>query len=192
MKKIIFLLGFCCIVSMLKAQEFYVLGITTPDQPECHKNVMDKEINDDPEEFLSRRLESNNVARLAAFNALREEWIRDRKEELLTPALDSLLSDSVLVSKKFSILIYFNPDGSVFTLEFWIAESIYDRLPDGWLKDTYNKLMREKLNASGFWDFSTSKFWNVITNKEDVGFGMLQISVTDLKKGVVPIQADRV
>lgn len=192
MKKIIFLLGFCCMVSALKAQEFCVLGITTPDQPECHKNVMDKEINDDPEEFLSRRLESNNVERLAAFNALREEWIRDRKEELLTPALDSLLSDSVLMSEKFSILIYFNPDGSVFTLEFWIEESIYNRLPNGWLKDTFNKLMREKLNASEFWNFSTSKFWNVITNKEDVGFGMLQISVTDLKKGVVPIQADRV
>ena len=178
MRKWILLIGFCCIASLANAQEFMIGKITSKDIEGIHVHVNARELyyGEPPEKHILRIISSNKAERMAAYDRLREEWMKSKKSEVLTPALDSLLSDTTLLNKTFNIFIYFNRDGSVFTVYFIISEDIYDRLPTEWVKDMYNRLMKEQVEATKFWDFSAMG--------EDA-LGKFEISVTDLKKGII-------
>lgn len=178
MRKWILLIGFCCIASLTNAQEFIIDKITSKYIEGIHVHVNARELyyGEPPEKHILRFISSNKAERMAAYDRLREEWMKSKKSEVLTPALDSLLSDTTLLNKTFNIFIYFNRDGSVFTVYFIISEDIYDRLPAEWVKDMYNRLMKEQVEATKFWNFSAMG--------EDA-LGKFGISVTDLKKGII-------
>ena len=188
MKRMIFLMGFCCLVSMLEAQEFIIdrIRLATDTTHEVRVHVNDRELyyGKPEEDYILRFIKSSNaVEQMEGYNGWREKWLLDRKSAILTPALDTMLSDACLWNKTFDISIYFNGDGTVFTVYFVISDTIYKRLLPEWLKNTFNQLMKERIEASRLWDFSPAG---------ESGFGRMDILVTDLKRGVITPQRDYV
>lgn len=180
MRKWTLLVGFCCIVSLANAQEFTIMEMGNLTL------LIDKKLHD--REYFLRYVNLDNWGkRKAAYDRLREEWLKSKKSELISPALDSLLSDTMLLEKEFTIYIAFNRDSSVFTLGFMIANEIYDRLPEGWEKDMYNRLIKLRIDVSRFWDFSSLGEY---TKGEEYAMGYLEFSITDLKKGVIRPQRE--
>ena len=190
MKKMMLLFGFCWLLLDVHAQEFLTLKIKTYDAQEYYADVQEKEISLHPEEFATRlTFCTDSVRQLPGYEEQREKWILDKKDEILSPALDSLLSKENVENKNFLIHVYFNPDGTVFTVSFWIVERLYNKLPEEWLKNLFNALKDEKLDVSKFWNFGApAKFLRAITKKDCTGFGIMVISVVDLKRGSISPQ----
>ena len=188
-KRLIFFIGFCCLLSNVSAQEFFVMKIKSGDSQEYHANVEEKRISKNPEEFLFRYvIGSDSVKRLAGYEEQRARWMQSKKDELLSSVLDSLLSNEGVKDTDFLVYVFFNEDGSVFTVNFSIVERIYDRLPEECLKDMFNVLMREKLDVSEFWNFET-KVKTSALGKKYFGFGVMKFSMLDLIRGIVTPQS---
>lgn len=186
MKKIILLISFCCFGLILQAQEFWILNIGYMghggiDKELYNTNIWEKRLMGNP--LLLRIGRFDDTKKLPQFAELREKWLKKIKNKVLSKELKHCLNDtSTLGDKQFGIDVYFEKDGTVSTITFEIEHRLYEILPEKWVKETFNTLMKEQINATKFWDFTSSKQTDPL--------GVIRISVKDLIIGKIRNQEE--
>lgn len=181
MKKIILLISFCCFGFITQAQEFVIQNVGYIGHGGIYKdilntNIWEKRLMGSP--LLLRIGRINDTKELPEFPKLREKWLKKLKKEVLSKELKHCLKDtSVFGDKRFWIDVFFEKDGTVFTIFFEIEQHLYEMLPEKWVKETFNALMKERIKATEFWDFASSK-------KTDP-LGVISIPVRDLFFGKI-------
>lgn len=187
MKKIILLLSFCCFGFIVQAQEFLIQNIGYIGHGGIYKgiyntHIWEKRLMGSP--LLLRIGRINKLEKLPEFPKLREKWLKKIKRKILTKELKHCLKDtSVFGDKQFWIDVYFEKDGTVFTILFEIEQHLYKILPEKWVKEVFNALMKERINAAEFWNFASS-------DKPDP-LGVVSISVRDFFFGKIRDQEVR-
>lgn len=187
MKKIILLISFCCFVFIMQAQEFFIQNIGYLGHGGIYKDILnthiwEKRLIGTP--LLLRIGRINDTKKLPEFSELREKWLEKIKKKILSKELKHCLKDtSIFGDKRFWIDVYFEKDGTVFTILFEIEQHLYKILPEKWVKETFNTLMKERINATEFWDFTSSK--------ESDPLGVISICVRDLFFGKIRDQEVR-
>ncbi|MEY8590018.1 hypothetical protein AALK14_01030 [Butyricimonas hominis] len=174
MKKVILFFSFYCFISVLHAQEFWITQggyYLTPDNVLVY--IWDLKIKNEPEQLLRYIRSLHESDKTSNFSENRKKWIEKVKDKISTKEIERRLKDSVLLSKDFFIEVSFDKEGKVFTVGFTISKPIYELLPEKWLKETFSRLMKEKVKASDFFDFSS----------RPERIGQITFSVTDLITG---------
>ena len=187
MKKIILLLSFCCFGFIVQAQEFLIQNIGYIGHGGIYKDILnthiwEKRLMGNP--LLLRICRANDSKKLPDFPELRKKWLEKIKKKVLSKELKNCLKDtSVFGDKRFWIDVYFEKDGTVFTILFEIEQHLYKILPEKWVKEVFNALMKERINAAEFWNFASS-------DKPDP-LGVVSISVRDFFFGKIRDQEVR-
>lgn len=156
----ILLLSFCCFGFITQAQEFFIINVGYNGHGGIYKddvntNIWEKRLVGSP--LLLRIGRINKLEKLPEFPKLREKWLKKIKRKILTKELKHCLKDtSIFDDKRFCIDVYFEKDGTVFTILFEIEQHLYEILPEKWVKETFNTLMKERINATEFWNFASS------------------------------------
>lgn len=157
------------------------MGHGVIDKKLYNTNIWEKRLMGNP--LLLRIGRIDDTKKLPEFTGLREKWLKKIKNKVLSKELKHCLKDtSILGDKQFGIDVYFEKDGTVFTITFEIEHHLYEILPEKWVKETFNTLMKEQINATKFWDFTSSK-------KTDP-LGVIRISVKDLIIGMIRNQEE--
>ncbi len=210
MKRILLLVSFCCFGFIMQAQDFFIQNIgylieediykslddrgyctrfhgfigdgSIYKKGPCNTYIWEKRLIGTP--LLLRIGRINDTKKLPEFSELREKWLEKIKKKILSKELKHCLKDtSIFGDKRFWIDVYFEKDGTVFTILFEIEQHLYKILPEKWVKETFNTLMKERINATEFWDF--------ISSKESDPLGVISISVRDLFFGKIRDQEVR-
>ena len=187
MKKIILLISFCCFGFIMQAQEFFIQNIGYLGHGGIYKDILnthiwEKRLMGNP--LLLRITRAGDTKKLPEFSELREKWLEKIKKKVLSKELKHCLKDtSIFGDKRFWIDVYFEKDGTVSTILFEIEQHLYEILPEKWVKETFNTLMKERINATEFWDFTSSK--------ESDPLGVISISIRDLFFGKIRDQEVR-
>lgn len=209
MKRILLLVSFCCFGFIMQAQDFFIQNIgylieedvykslddrgyctrfhgfigdgSIYKKGPCNTYIWEKRLMGSP--LLLRIGRINDTKKLPEFPELREEWLKKIKKKILSKELKHCLKDtSNSGDKRFWIDVHFEKDGTVFTVSFEIEQHLYEILPEKWVKETFNTLMKERINAAAFWDFNSSK--------EPDPLGVIRISVWDLFFGKIRDQEE--
>lgn len=176
MKKLILIISFCCLGFIVQAQKFLTQNIAFSSYGDSYKNIYNTRIMDYrliEDSTLYRLGMKNDPKKLPEFSKQREKWLKKIEKKVLTKELKHCLKDtSVFGNKRFWIDVYFEKDGTVFTILFEIEQHLYKILPEKWVKETFNSLMKERIKTTDFWNFASSK--------EPETLGIISISVRDL------------
>lgn len=159
MKRMILLLGLCCFGFIVQAQEFFIHPLRGYGDTTTIIAILKQEIREN-QETCRRYLDAVYAwnKQLPQYEKSREKWLKQIKNKVLTRELKYNLKDtSILADKRFWIYVYFDKKGEVFTVTFEIEEHIYNLLPEKWVRETFNLLMKEKIDITEFWDLSSLK-----------------------------------
>ena len=180
MRRFILAVMFCALCAISSAQEFSVKRFRVAAPTHDHVRILDAEWAKKAKNVSRYTWPLYRGTPLPKFEEWRREWLEDRESDFLTPDLDTLWQDTARWKRDdFLIELVFGQDGRVFTVIFQMDEAVYNRLPENWLKNTFNRLMEEKIDAVRYWDFSR-------TGKK--GTGRIYFSLLDLKTGDIPCQ----
>lgn len=180
MRRFVLAVVFCGISVISSAQEFNVKRFCVAAPAHYHVRIRDAGWVTNAKNLSRYTWPLFRGEPLPEFEKWRKEWLQDKQSDFLVPGLDSLWLDSAQWQRSdFVIELVFGQDGNVFTVFFEMDESIYKRLPENWLRNTFNRLMGGKINAIKFWDFSR-------TGKK--GIGRIYFSLLDLKTDSIPPQ----
>ncbi|MEY8590019.1 hypothetical protein AALK14_01035 [Butyricimonas hominis] len=174
MKRIILFVVFLVSFFYVQAQEFDLCKYVHYRNADSMMFVItDSKINKDTNLFNRFTRICGPMDRVPDFKKNREEWIIDIKGKILSEELERILQDSVIWAKIFLIGVHFDHEGNMLTVSFVIDKVIYELLPENWLKDIFNRLMKEKINVSDFYDFGSYRERSA----------MITIPVNDLVNG---------
>ena len=173
MKKMFLLLGFCCFISILQAQEFKIEYYKLIDQKEGEANYVSIRIENIDEAlgipFYS--FFSYKASKVSDYLKNCEKWANQNLKKIVTKEIKKILRDTTkLEGKRFVMTVYFDKQGKVLTVIFSLSQSIYDRLTVNQFKEIYRKLMKEKIQSSDFCEFEA----------KSVGIGTLGIDFIKL------------
>lgn len=187
MEKVLLLISFCCFGFIMQAQEFLIQNIGYIGHGGIYKGIVnthiwEKHLMGNP--LLLRICRANDFRKLPDFPELQKKWLEKIKKKVLSKELKHCLKDtSIFGDKRFWIDVYFEKDGTVSTILFEIEQHLYEILPEKWVKETFNTLMKERINAAGFWDTASLK--------EPDFLGVISISVRDFFFGKIRDQEVR-
>lgn len=157
MKKLILLISFCCFGFIIQAQEFLIDSLHFHGDTAIIVGVTERRIIEN-HDLLLRYVSADHGKRFAQNEELRKRWLKQIKNKVLTKELKYNLKDSsILADRRFWIDVYFDKEGDVFTVVFEMEKCIYNLLPEKWVKETFNFLMKEKINTTEFWDSFSSR-----------------------------------
>ncbi len=157
MKKIILLISFCCFGFIMQAQEFLIESLGGYSDSTVIIYISNRNMRED-RTLLFRYLSSDDGKLFSKHEEFRKKWLKQIKNEVLTRELKHSLKDtSIFADKRFWIYVYFDKEGKVFTVTFEIEKHIYNLLPEKWVKETFNFLMKEKINITEIWETSSAK-----------------------------------
>ena len=152
MKRIIFLVSFCCFSFIVQAQKFLIEPVRFCGDTTILMWISDQKIREN-HDLLFRQATSDLGKRFYQHEEFRKKWLKQIRNKVLTRELKHSLKDtSILADRRFWINVYFDKEGKVFTVVFEIEKHIYDLLPEKWVKETFNCLMKETINTTEFWD----------------------------------------
>ena len=181
MKKIVLLVSLCCFGFITRAQKFLIEPLRHYGDTTVIMCISDQKIREN-RDLLLRYVTSDFGKRFSQHEEVRKKWLKQIKTKIFTRELRHSLKDtSVLADKIFWIRIYFDKDGTVFTVTFEVEKDIYKLLSEKWMKETFNCLMKERINTTEFWDFSSS---------ESDDLARMDISVRDFFRGKIRDQKE--